>query len=89
MSKNMIRKQLYILPEQADSLKENSRVYGVSEGQLVRDALENFLYNPSFEQKIDIGLWEEELRFVQTCREKSEDCEMETKVWKRAELYDC
>lgn len=89
MSQNMIRKQLYILPEQAESLKESSRAYGVSEGQLVRDALEHFLYTSSFEQKIDIGVWEEELQFVHTCRKKSKDCEMETKVWKRAELYDC
>ncbi len=88
MAKNMVRKQLYILPEHADSLKEKARAYSLSEGQLVRDALDHFLQSPTFEQKIDLGAWEEELRFVHSCRINNKVCKVETKDWKRAELYD-
>ena len=43
----MIRKQLYITPEQERALKERAREEGVAEADLVREALQRYLWRDS------------------------------------------
>jgi len=94
MSRKMVRKQLYIQAAQADLLKEKAKSYNVSEGELVRAALDKYLLAPAANYTgIDMDAWKEELEFIsgrmaKTAAEKPEAAREERK-WKREDLYEC
>ena len=82
----MVRKQLYIEPEQNTMLREQAGMYDVSEGQIVREAITAYLKTGSQPQEIDLNAWEEERQFIAS---RLGDPKGGTRrTWTRGELYD-
>ena len=84
--KAMVRKQLYIEPEQNMMLREQAVKYDVSEGQIVREAITAYLKVGSQTQEIDLNAWEEERQFIVSRLGDSKSAVKRT--WIRSELYD-
>ncbi len=82
----MIRKQLYIEYEQNMLLREQAAKYEVSEGQIVRDAIDAYFTVSMHSQEIDLHAWKEERLFIDS-RQKDR-ATSGTKTWTRDELYD-
>lgn len=83
---DMIRKQLYITKAQDQVLKKKAASYGVSEAEIVREALDNqalvFRYEVNARDK-----WQQELHFINQCRKGRKDSSTE-RTWRRDDLYD-
>jgi hypothetical protein len=81
----MIRKQVYIEPEQEELLKRRSKEMGVSEAALIRRGIDEVARRgPSggFDRKA----WEEELAFM---KERAKMRVPQTgRSWTREELYE-
>jgi hypothetical protein len=81
----MIRKQVYIEPEQEDLLKRRSRELGVSEAALIRRGIDEVARRGPpgvFDKKA----WEEELAFME---ERARMKVPQTgRSWTRDELYE-
>jgi hypothetical protein len=81
----MVRKQLYVTSEIESELKSRSRETGVSEGEIVREALSRYLYS-STPKKQGLSNWEEELAFIRSRQARGPVPGGRT--WKREDLYD-
>jgi len=81
----MIRKQVYIEPEQEELLKRRSRELGVSEAMLIRRGIEEVAQRgPS--SVLDRRAWEEALAFM---KERAKMKVPQTgRSWTREELYE-
>jgi len=87
----MVRKQLYILPCQAEMLKEQAARYNVSEGELVRRALDKHLSTAGTETpQLNLSGWHEELRFIEHRRNRLRNLRKtpQGRKWKRDDLYE-
>lgn len=93
----MIRKQLYVLPSQAEMLKEKAAYYNISEGELVRIALDKYLSAPLTEGRhLDLTAWKKELEFIakrasalaKAAEITDTEPAKERCKWKREDLYD-
>lgn len=93
----MIRKQIYIRPEQEELLKRKARELGVSEAALLRLGIEKVLVSePSFRPPREA--WEEEIEFIRKrawehIRKVAEermrmDVPQTGRDWTREELYE-
>lgn len=81
----MIRKQVYIAPEQDALLKRRSRELGVSEAALIRRGIEE-IARRGVSGGFDRKAWEEELSFM---RDRAKMRVPQTgRTWTREELYD-
>jgi hypothetical protein len=81
----MIRKQIYIEPEQERRLKERARKLDVSEAELIRRGIEEILSEPS-EDDERVTAWEKELEFI---RDRAKlKVPQSGRTWTRVELYD-
>ena len=80
-----IRKQIYILPDQDRQLKRLSETRGLSEAEIIRQAIDAQVsrYAPIFR---DLSAWERELAFIESIMDKG-PLEGE-RTWTRADLYD-
>lgn len=81
----MIRKQVYLKLHHDVLLKKRAKVLGVTEAELVRRALEDFLGSEDSFKK-DLKAWETEKEFI-TNRMKLASKPQE-RNWKREDLYD-
>ncbi|NPV69172.1 MAG: hypothetical protein HPY55_00820 [Firmicutes bacterium] len=81
----MVRKQLYITSEHESKLKSKSSETGVSEGEIVREALSRYL-DSSIPRKQGLSNWEDEMAFIKSLQAKGPVPGGRT--WKREELYD-
>jgi len=81
----MIRKQVYLKLHHYVLLKKRAKALGVTEAELVRCALENFLGSGDSFKK-DLKAWEAEKEFI-TSRMKLASKPQE-RSWKREDLYD-
>lgn len=89
----MKRKQLYITLRQDAMLKETAAKYRVSEGEIVRTALDAYLgRGVSLSLEPNYAAWQEELAFIRQRIEGRaiEDSETpgRTRRWRRDDLYD-
>ena len=96
----MVRKQLYVLPSQAELLKEKAATYSVSEGELVRMALDKYLSASTASDSVeasllDLSIWEDEEKFISqrwasmgTGQESDAESMERMRIWKRSDLYD-
>lgn len=92
----MVRKQLYIMPNQAELLKEKAATYNLSEGALVRLALDRYLAMPmADEARLDLSAWREEQEFIgqriavgMTSGDVPAQAAEEKRTWKRDDLYE-
>ncbi len=81
----MIRKQVYIEPEQEATLKRRARALGVTESDLIRRGIGETPSPPAV-APLDRKAWEEELHFI---RERARIQALgRTRGWTREELYE-
>ena len=83
MSK-MIRKQVYIEPEQETLLKRLSREQGLTEAELIRSGIVKLSSRSNVVW--DITFWEEEKKFIRSLMKKGPL--KGKRRWKREELYE-
>jgi hypothetical protein len=83
----MVRKQFYIQKRQYLLLKRLSRTRGVSESEIIRQAIEREVTGASPRPTLaDRDAWEEILDFVET--RKALDSEGEPYRWSRQDAYE-
>ena len=80
----MIRKHLRIRPHQEIRLKEISRDRGISESEIIRQAIDAYLSGDD-EFIRDVSAWERERAFIESLIERG-PVEGE-RTWKRSDLY--
>jgi hypothetical protein len=82
----MIRKQIYLKPEQEQALKKRAQSLGVSEAELIRESLAVVLGKADSTRDLQMEAWGEAKRFI--------ELRMAMKVpqtgrsWTRDELYE-
>ena len=81
----MIRKQIYIDPEQDALLKQRAQQLGVSEAELIRRCLDD-IERQAIAISVDQRAWKEELAFMQA-RAQSVPSRQGHRTWTREELY--
>lgn len=80
----MIRKQVYVEPEQEELLRRRSRELGVSEAALIRRGIDEIAHRGS-STMLDKRAWEEALTFM---KERARMKVPQTgRSWTREELY--
>lgn len=80
----MIRKQIYLEPEQNRALKQLSGQSGLPEAEIIRAAIDQHLYAIR-RVRSDVSVWDEELAFLQNL---SEEAVQQPRSWTRDELYE-
>jgi hypothetical protein len=81
----MVRKQVYIAPDQDAFLKQRASELGVTEADLIRQGIEQLRRAPGL-RYLDDQAWQEEWAFIQ---ERARIPEQGGKRrWTRDELYD-
>ena len=81
----MVRKQIYIEREQEAFLKRRAQQLGVSEAELVREAIARAASVP-IGAVPDLRAWEEERSFIE--RARCLDAPQTGRTWTRDELYE-
>ena len=80
----MIRKQIYIKPEQDKALHHRSKELGVSEAELIRQYIDDGTARPSAAERAKV--WQEALAFM---KERAKIRVPQTgRTWTRDELYE-
>ena len=82
----MIRKQIYIEPEQEELLKRKAKTLGLSEAELIRQAIANFA-SVATSLPRDRQAWERELAFIQERARCLPDLGGK-RTWTREQLYE-
>ncbi len=80
-----IRKQIYIQPRQEHLLKAIAQQTGVSEAEIIRQAIDLHLSEITVPQT-DISLWETEIEFIEHI--KTRPIQAGGRDWKREDLYE-
>ncbi len=84
----MVRKQIYILKQQEAQLKRLAKARGVSEAEIIREALDQELKGgASHSFQPDPKAWEEALKFMRELRARGPLPDRRRK-WTRDELYE-
>jgi len=81
----MVRKQVYIQPEQEKLLKRRARELGVSQSDVIRRGIEQ-VGRAGAGRPIDRAAWEEALRFIE--RRLAMKVPATGREWTRDELYE-
>lgn len=80
----MVRKQIYVRPEQDAVLKQKAEKLGISEAELIREYIDEGTQRPTASEKKKA--WEEELAFI---KERAKMRVPQTgRDWTRDELYE-
>jgi len=82
----MVRKQIYIRPEQDGALKHRAKALGVSEADLIRQGLEMVLGRADAPTDPTDQAWEEAKRFIQL--RMAMKVPQTGRSWTREELYE-
>jgi hypothetical protein len=82
----MIRKQIYIKPEQEKALKQRARALQVSEADLIRQGIESILGKPDGGVDIADQAWEDAKRFIRL--RMAMKVPQTGRSWTRDELYE-
>ena len=86
MTTHMVRKQIYIQKRQDALLKRSSEARGVSEAEIIRQAIEREIAGaPSQPAAIDRAAWQELISFVES-RQSSVSGHQPLR-WNREEIY--
>jgi Ribbon-helix-helix domain len=84
----MIRKQVYIEPEQERLLKQLSKQLGVTEAELIRRGIAALSQLQMHSVQLDDDLWQKELQYMKERAEKFPAVPGGKRTWKRDDLYD-
>ena len=82
----MVVKQIYIAPEQADLLKQRSKELGMSEEDLIRRCIDQLAKNSAV-LPLDSRAWQEEMVYIRE-RARLQEALGQQRGWTREELYD-
>lgn len=82
----MVRKQIYIEPEQEELLKRRARELGVSEAELIRQGIDQVSHVLAA-LPLDREAWQDELAFIRK-RARSQKALGGQRSWTREELYE-
>lgn len=84
-----VRKQIYIDPDQESALKRLAKDTGISEAEIIRQAIDRCSLVFKLPHK-DITAWEEERAFIQQLIEQGSEQNSQAikRTWKREDLYD-
>jgi hypothetical protein len=82
----MVRKQVYIEPEQEELLKQRARELGVSEAELVRRCI-GHVGRVAAVVPFDLRAWQDELAFIRQ-RARMQHALGSQRRWTREELYE-
>jgi hypothetical protein len=82
----MVRKQVYIAPRHERLLKERAREYGVTEAELIRQALDRGLA-PETRTTTDPEAWKAMRRYIERHR-RPLSTKARPRRWTRDSLYD-
>jgi hypothetical protein len=86
MGTNMIRKQIYIRKHQDELLKRLAKARGLSEAEIIRQAIERESGGTSLEPLSDsVAAWQEIVQFLENRRQKSKPGKPYR--WNREEIY--
>jgi Arc/MetJ-type ribon-helix-helix transcriptional regulator len=88
MREIMIRKQLYLPKRLNQSLKHAARQRGISESEVIRQALERTVEMSTPEVRDSKKALDEIIAFARSLRERPELMQGEPVRWNRQELYD-
>jgi hypothetical protein len=83
---DLIRKQVYITKSQENLLKKKAADMGVTEAELVREALDSQTYKIGYPRR-SAEKWQDEIKFIQDRMTKKQDSP-DQRTWKRDDLYD-
>jgi len=83
---DLVRKQLYITREQENMLKKKAEKMGVTQAELVREALDSHTYTIDYSRR-NTHQWEEEIKYIESERRGLKEPQ-KGRTWKREELYD-
>ncbi len=83
---DLIRKQLYITKRQESILKVKAKELGVTEAEIVREALDKAAYQIAYPRN-SMEKWQEELSFINE-RIAGRQTNQTERAWKREDLYD-
>lgn len=82
----MIRKQVYIKPQQELLLKQRARQLGVTEAEIIRNAIEGYVRSQTGPGLDPVG-WEEEKAFIRELMRKPGPVAGGRK-WNREDLHE-
>jgi Ribbon-helix-helix domain len=82
----MIRKQVYIEPEQAELLKQRAKELGIREADLIRRCIDQ-LAQGSATLPLDSKAWQEEIAYIRE-RARLQEALGKQRGWTREELYE-
>ncbi|MBD2501266.1 ribbon-helix-helix domain-containing protein [Anabaena azotica] len=80
-----IRKQIYIEPRQENLLKAIAQQTGVSEAEIIRQAIDLHLSEITVTQT-NLAAWEAEMKFIEEI--KTRPVQPGGRDWQRADLYE-
>lgn len=83
---DLIRKQLYITKNQESMLKNKAKEMGLTEAEIVREAIDKAAYRVEYPRK-SVEKWQEELYFINEQITKRQ-VDQKKRTWKREDLYD-
>lgn len=87
MSTHMVRKQIYIYKRQEEWLKRLSKYHGISEAELIRQAIDNTTDTQiQYSQPYGQTEWEKFLKFIE--ERKKLPVSGEPVKWNREEIYE-
>lgn len=81
----MVRKQLYIDPRQEALLKQRAKELGITEAELVREALDSYTWSTKRVRR-DLAVWQEEKAFMEALM--SQGAVRDGRRWTRDELHE-
>ncbi len=85
MATHMVRKQIYIQKRQQTLLKRLSQARGLSEAEIIRQAIERELAGRSIQPAADRSAWQELVAFVEARQAASSSGKPYR--WNREEIY--
>jgi len=83
---DLVRKQLYITRTQENLLKKKAFEMGVTEAEIVREALDSQIYKIEYPKK-SLEKWQDEVEFISSRISERQKTQKE-RGWKREDLHD-
>lgn len=85
----MVRKQIYIHKRQEKLLKRQAKLRGMSEAELIREAIDHQLAEAAVRKPVppDQEAWERALKFMQELHARG-PLPIQGRTWKREDAYE-
>ena len=85
----MIRKQIYIEDRQQEAIRAIAKSRGVSEAEVIREAIDGRRGQESIRQPLDLSAWRRAVKLMRSLRPKKGAAKSGAPGrWNRSELYE-